>query len=358
MAQQSNNDNNDCNINVTKQIVHCYIREAESLFPTINNPYYNIPVGICNLISSYIHNFCDNSGLYEWKIDNINLINQMMNATCGTKFESDSFILSRIKCKLIIYPNGNNEDLKGYFVIHLYLSLPSFINKITFVRVFRIKENMSGSSWLTTLSNGEYEWWSKNAPLSELQKLKCKTITIQIELNIQRLYLNNDFNFNILKNNKLPSIKPHIPMTTHIEYNFNEKQFKVLLNSKGGKCLCSDIINNMWSIAIYPDGSSEQYIDFYLELCCLPSNVNSIEAYYIIKCNLISEELVFRNTFSAEHYSAGKEKWLPLNVVKQIQNIKSLTFTIDVKIENINYATDNKQLEISNPSQITFLLSV
>ena len=50
------------------------------------------------------------------------------------KYESNEFQMAKLRWRLEIYPNGNNNDTAGYLIIHLrLLSLPPIIDKIIIV---------------------------------------------------------------------------------------------------------------------------------------------------------------------------------------------------------------------------------
>eukprot|EP01084_Bolivina_argentea_P103435 185265_1 len=173
---------------LTELITCGYIREIESLFP-LNIPYYQVPLPITYIILSYINNYFSNSGCYKWKIYDNNIIQNMLNAKIGDKW-SQPFIISNLNWRLDVYPNGTDNETKGCLIHLRLLSLPIAIESITFCRIFRVVENMSGSSWINTLSIDEYDFWSTKCPLAELIQLNCKTITILIELNIFKVQLN------------------------------------------------------------------------------------------------------------------------------------------------------------------------
>eukprot|EP01084_Bolivina_argentea_P220045 372999_1 len=337
----------------TEIIVTRYMKEAELLFANKSHPFYIIPFGVTLITLSYLQNIYTNKEFFEWKIDNELLVNKILNAKCGDKFESDPFDLCRIKCKLNIFPNGNKLELEGYFVIHLHLILPSFIDKLTFFRVFRVMECYAGSSWMDTISNGEYEYWSKHCPLSELIYIKTKIITIQIELNILRLILKNDFDKNILRN--ILIIQPiDFPMKSTIKYDLYGKELALFQKGTIKKSMSSDIVDDMWCMTLYPkEKLYVDYIHIFLTLCNLPCNVEQMEIRYTISCDAIDTHCLFIGEFSVTHHTRGAKSWIRLS---ELTKLTSLTFVINVEIEKICYE-NGRDLEISNPSQIAYLLS-
>eukprot|EP01084_Bolivina_argentea_P281216 481113_1 len=338
----------------TQTIVFGYVRYIQSSFDATNKPYYNIPSPISVIILSYIDNLFDNKDEYEWKIDNPSLVNKILTAKCGDKFESEYFILCRLKCKLIIYPNGNDQELKGSFIINLFFELPSCIEKIIFVRIFRVKENMTGSTWLSTISQGEYEYWSRKCPLSELIDLNVSTITIQICFNLQRIILKNEIDKTLLK--YCPVCKTeNMAMKSHLEFSFSGNIMKMLKNSKDGKSMCSDIFDNMWGITIYPQGDlGKGYVDAYLTLCYLPRNVKQIVVYYKLTCDAVDDDCLYTNIFSHIDHSWGAETWFEFTVLSKLDTV---SFMVDLKIQSIIYE-NAPPTEISHSAEIAYILSL
>eukprot|EP01084_Bolivina_argentea_P137745 242589_1 len=334
--------------NATDIIVSKYIKDAHSFFPKTNNLYYNIPLPISNIITSYINNLFDHQGKYQWKITDTRLINKILSAKCGEKFESEPFILSRLACKLCIYPNGNREELKGYFLIHLYFNLPQYIDSIMFIRTFRVRENMTGSTWCSIIPNGEYEYWTKHCPLIDLIQLNPLTLTIDIYMNIKRIIMKKNVSLNI----KYPAIiadNNMIPRKTHIEYQLNKNDINIMQQNKS-KSMCSNIVNN-WCISLYP----KQDMDMFLKMCYIPPNISSFLVSYKMQCKQVGIKYNHTSVFTEKHHSWGPEVWAQLSTIAKLDNA---TFEIDVEIVKIIY--HNNELEatqIVDPVQITCLLS-
>ena len=113
-------------------ILRTFIRNLKSLLSTKDNPlFHTIPQPVIDLILLFTGNIFDNQGSYTWKITDKQIVNQILTSKNGHKFSSEPFIICRIQCQLKIYPNGNNPDLSGYFLIYLQiLSLPKYIRSI------------------------------------------------------------------------------------------------------------------------------------------------------------------------------------------------------------------------------------
>ena len=86
---------------------------------------------LINIIVLFIGNFCRNSGVHKIQLNDANLVDKMSNAECEQKFVIESFVLSPIKRKIAICSNGDDAELKGYFILRLNMDLPKYIDTIT-----------------------------------------------------------------------------------------------------------------------------------------------------------------------------------------------------------------------------------
>ena len=181
---------------LTKHIVTGYTKTVQKQIQSSFDLFSIIPLSVINVICLYINNIFSNRGVYTWKIDDIVKVKQILNAKNGDKFESNTFMISRLKCKLVIYPNGDTEELKGWFVIHLVLlSLPSYIKHINCLRIFRVLENKASDSYLPDISPTMHDYWSTKCPLQELIDLDVNTITVQVELKMNQIWVLKYLNF-------------------------------------------------------------------------------------------------------------------------------------------------------------------
>ena len=93
----------------TKSIVFSYIHHIQQSFPYQTYSYYNIPKDINLITFLYIDNYFSNKGRYQWKIDDPQMVNKMLNCACGDKFVSNPFKMARLKWQFEIYPNGDTQ---------------------------------------------------------------------------------------------------------------------------------------------------------------------------------------------------------------------------------------------------------
>ena len=76
---------------MTTVIVNGYARDTSKHLP-VDNPYYNITLGLVKIISKYIKNFVENSGMHHVQINNPDIISAMLSAGCDEKFELKLFM--------------------------------------------------------------------------------------------------------------------------------------------------------------------------------------------------------------------------------------------------------------------------
>ena len=337
-------------LEATSTIVHGYVRDIFQGFPS----------DLVKVIISYIKNFVENSGMHRIQINDPDMVNKMLNADCEEKFEMKPFTLSRIKCRLVIYPNGDKPELKGYFILHLFMDLPGYIDTITFSRVFRVKESYTSSSWLSTISNGEYEYWSKHCPLQDIIMINPISLTIEIELNIHELTLKNESYLSLLEQCKLPKIKPaKYDTKIHIEYILNENELNMIRKCQpDGKSMCSDIVDNMWCMEISPRETNIDGVDLRIRAMYFPGDVEIFEVKYeAIKCIEIGKQTQANILvhFSLACPAYGYHPWINL---EQIENLDQLTLIADIEIKRVRPYKKNDPLKIFDQSHITYLLSV
>ena len=191
ISEEKNSDeslSNNKATQLTNQIIDGYIHQVQSSFST-DNAYYNIPNEIAHLISLFIDNYFSTNAKHTWEITDPALITKILTAAVGDKFTSAPFTMLNCKWQFEIHPNGNKPELQGFFVIHVrLLSLPSDdIECITIWRMLRVLENSACSGWMETVGIDQSVWWTRKCPLKELIDLNTNTISIQVEVFIQKL---------------------------------------------------------------------------------------------------------------------------------------------------------------------------
>ena len=349
-------------------ILNGFIHNIQVLLSIKDNPLHTIPQSVIDLIYLFIGDLFSNEGSYTWKISDSLTVDKMLHAKNGEKFTSDPFIISRVKYQLEIYPNGNDPELSGYFVIYLrILSLPNYVENITIARIFRVLENKAGAGFVEDVSMDEPDYWTKKCPLSELIAINPTTITVQVDIMINKILLND---LSALNNYPLsPTILNEFQKEHHFEFTFDEKTMELIGNVDHNgfylvKSFCADILNNQWYITIYPYGGSELSQDeltidfgFYK----LPRNARSIS----MKCRVYfdtdtieewEKSTIRPNNFSTNRYDIGHTWHCRLDTLK---SLKTLTIKVDLTVTNIRHfdETQKDPCLIDDPVKIGYLLS-
>ena len=346
-------------------ILNGFLREQSNLLSNEDDLLQFIPKPIKDLISLFSGDLFDNHGSFTWKITDSSMVGKILNAKNGEKFESDPFMISRTKCQLEIYPNGHTQEISGYFVIFLKIvSIPKYVQCINIGRIFRVLENKAAAGYQKKYVNTqEPDYWTRKCPLAELQAINPNTINVQVDIFINKIILNTIID-NILDYYPLsPSPIKELAVNHHLEYTFDENIMDLIKDDKSGliKSFCTNLLDDMWYISIYPIGAypdSLEALSIYFGLLKWPRNVNSMK----IRCKITGandEILPWENDrqFGGDKgFSWGAEQFCLLNELKQMDK---LTVNVDLKIENIEYYNDyNKDpFMIDDPVQIAYLLS-
>eukprot|EP01084_Bolivina_argentea_P018551 34512_1 len=343
----------------TEYIVFGYARRIENVLPDNTNPFHHIPTSITQIIISYVNNYFDTRGIYTWKISNHELITKILTAKSGDKFESDEFMMSRLKWKLEIFPFGYDESLTGYFVIGLrLLKTPLIVDKVEFGRIFRVFECKAAAGWSSSISTGEISKWSKKLPTLEILKIDPISITIECEINIHRLILKENYKFNIAF--PLQNFKDKIVMCDkyHLIYSLNKTDSIAFKNSKCEKTMCSDVLNDLWIVQVSPNGDGTEYVGYvsvFLILFQLPIGVKTIKTQFTIICDDINKKYTLKYDFDMEKFGWGDAYFCSLQELKKFHEI---SFVVDIQVLEVVYECkkENMKLQITNPLKITNIL--
>eukprot|EP01084_Bolivina_argentea_P112410 200477_1 len=339
---------------LTAMILFGYINDIQTLFPYQINPYYTIPSDITLVTLSYLQNYFDNSGCYIWKIEDNKLLNKMFNARNTQKFESIPFEMARLKWKLEVYPNGFNIDTKGYVVIHLrLLSLPSMIEQIQVCRTFRVIENMSGSTWIAELRVNEYEFWSKKCSLQELIEISSTSMTICVEVIINRIQLKKHNNFD--KMNLIKCKLFEYPKKQRFEHKLEGYELHIFKTSKHFKEMSSGI-ENKWSLSWNPNGMedrSKNYVGVFLNVCTFPLHAKGVHVDFKVGCIETGKSSSYTWNFTVDACGFGDSYLMRL---KDCMQYDCLTFY--AQYELLDVLKQYKKLEICDEIIIAQLLAI
>ena len=267
-------------------ILSGFIRNIETLLSFKDNLFQIIPQSIIDLIALFVDDLFSNQGSHTWKIKDPLTVDRILHAKNMQKFTSDPFIISRLKYQLEIYPNGDKPELIGYFVIYLrVLSLPKYIKNVSIGRTFKILENKAGAAYHCAVSLDEHEYWGRKCPLSELLDINPDTISVKVEIIINKILLNDT---SILDNYPLrPTTLNQLKSEYHLKYTYNQATMDIIRNNKSDmiKEICSGLLDDMWHICIYPNGDDDQskgQLSVYFGFCRWPRNVKYISLEYKI----------------------------------------------------------------------------
>ena len=112
---------------------------------------------------------------------------------------------------------------------------------------------------------------------------------------------------------------------------------EIFLNTKIGKHTESDIFNNFWCLRCAPKGwkimyGSPDYVNLWLQLCCLPLNTSKIEVEYELFCVEANIKYSNQKSFSYAPYykNAG---WNQVKLLTQsLKGLNKLTFKCSIKV--------------------------
>ena len=207
----------------TELIVFGYTRNIEK---SLSN-YQFIPTSITSVVLLYVFNYFENRGVHKWRISDPKIMAAILTAKCGDKFESDPFVMTRMRWKFEIYPNGSEQALSGFFIVGLrLLSLPAMIDSVEFGRIFRISERRVGAGWVSSVSLGGLSKWRHKCPSTEILDAKPGYLSIECEVNIHRLILKENGNTSPMPSiwSKMKYPKAVVPSEYHLLYSLDKEE--------------------------------------------------------------------------------------------------------------------------------------
>ena len=303
----------------------------------------------------------ENVGRYEWKIEDKSLINEILNAKNKQKIESPEFMMANLKWKIRLYPNGNTESDEGSVMIFLQLvSLPPALRKITTSLAFFSKQTMSSITYLCnyTKSGDNNGIPPKTLLLSEWIRTNTKSISISIAILVNNIELNDEGNYLCLSNLCTLNVNK-INYTNKSAYfhKIEVNTLNMMKNSWNGRPFESPLFDNMWRLSYYPNGGDLEdkgYFSILLRLCVLPPFIESIKVKYDIKCQETKERGHDEITLSSENNNDGFGDFMTF---KAIQSLQSLTFEVQIDIQQVVFVDKEDINCVYCPMQIKKILS-
>ena len=348
-----------------ESIVRQFIRDVHFTLSQNENLFQNVPTSIKELIASYAKTLFSNQGTYSWSISDPIIVEKMLNAETGDKFTSTPFTIARVKCQIEVYPNGDKQELSGYFVIYLrILSLPKYVKNITVGRIFHVLENRAGASFHNTISQVNHDWWGRKCPLSELIELNPNTITVQIEIIINKICINAD-GIDILNNYPLKPISTsfmdQFKMKRHLEFKLNKFEMKMVKKCEVVKAMSTNIMYDLWTIQLYPcDTVPAEIQNFtaFFEMLRWPKGIKQMKVKYEFWIDKIDDETMKSEAVFREDKSYYGIEWA--NIKDLLAEHDQATVMFDVQVVEMTpkiTVSANDIFEIYDPIKIAYLLS-
>eukprot|EP01083_Nonionella_stella_P068318 181308_1 len=213
---------------------------------------------------------------FVWHIDDLKLMKQILSAR-KDMFRSDLFQIAKLNWKIALYPNGGESG--GVCRIVVRLLGMSFSWKSIFCQVHiecpQTQYKTVLPSLFTEDKNGpqtQYKTMCTADIISSFEDLKAlcdKDLTFVIRIRIARITLKKD--------NKILFQMPtnEYKRKTQLQWKIDEQMMKKLKSFDKGNGICSDILNDIWCLRLYPNGSwnsKEGDVGIVLELCGLKPN--------------------------------------------------------------------------------------
>ena len=314
----------------------------------------------------------ENSGYYDWCINDKELLDSMMNAKNGDEFTSDVFIMCNLKWRIEINPDGWNKSTKGSTDIFLnLLSFPDAVSKICAFFTISSKQTATQFSNSKAFTKKKHTpGFSKILRFPDLQKLNLAQWNIVVSINIHHIELKPTLSNSLALTSAYlaHSINQH-PYGIAIHHRYNRASryiYKIndihLLNmikmSSSKRRFESPIWDNLWRLAFYPNGDNSDrsgYFGVYLRVAVLPPFVESITVKYQINCpqtNDYGESIL--SIFDFDRAAKGFDQFMTL---RSIQKLESLTFEIDIEILEIMFVKNDNIHHIHHPLRIQQILT-
>eukprot|EP01083_Nonionella_stella_P068317 181307_1 len=209
------------------------------------------------------------SGTYTWHIDNVNLVKKILSAKCENYFESDVFHIGKSNWICKLYPTGFSNNNTGLCGVYLeLLELPSAWKSL-FCQFHIECPQMQSKMVFSQQYNKPYSWGYYISSFEDLKASCGKELTFVITIRIARITLKEDNKILFQMRTKEYKRK------TQLQWKIDEQMMKKLKSFDKGNGICSDILNDIWCLRLYPNGSwnsKEGDVGIVLELCGLKPN--------------------------------------------------------------------------------------
>ena len=241
-----------------------------------------MPLNIIHITTLFIDDhFMLTRGSYQWIIDN-DTLQQMKNKKGRSKFSSHRFKIAELEWNIDVYPNGYYDSERGTFQVYLELvSLPHTWDHILLCHNIYCPETQSSHTSLQEYGKIRKDWgWPNNVmKFTEIESLNQLSLIVSVRINkiklknSNKLYYQQDIS---------------IPRISKIEWKINEDLLSKMKLSHNGKKFTSPIYNDVFCLAICPNGPDWFYRgrpEIELVLCALPPNQKKIDLKWKVNIN-------------------------------------------------------------------------
>eukprot|EP01083_Nonionella_stella_P050613 134587_1 len=122
---------------------------------------------------------------------------------------------------------------------------------------------------------------------------------------------------------------------TQLQWRIDEETMKKLKSFDKGKGICSDILNDIWCLKLYPNGawySKEGDVRIVLDLCGLPPNVSKMSVQWTVHCH----EANIKRTFTYDFDEENRGHAWSNNTISFAKFCKYNTWTVTVNANVLN----------------------
>eukprot|EP01083_Nonionella_stella_P275551 935867_1 len=166
----------------------------------------------------------------------------------------------------------------------LRIECPQIQNKMVFPRSYMYNKAIAYGGYISSFED---------------LKASCdKALTFVITIHMARITLKEDNKILFqMRTNKYKR-------KTQLQWKIDEEMMKKLKSFDKGKGICSDILNDIWCLRLYPNGrwnSKEGDVGIVLELCGLPPNVSKMSVQWTVHCHEANIKKSYTNDFDEEN---------------------------------------------------------
>eukprot|EP01083_Nonionella_stella_P171207 584343_1 len=168
--------------------------------------------------------------------------------------------------------------------------------------------------------------------ISSFEDLKAscdKALTFVITIHMARITLKEDNKILFqMRTNKYKR-------KTQLQWKIDEEMMKKLKSFDKGKGICSDILNDIWCLKLYPNGSwkgKDGDVRIGLHLCGLPPNVSKMSVQFTVYCHEANIEQTKTKGFDEENIGWN---W-NMNTISFAEFVEYNTWTVTVNVNVLN----------------------